>query len=97
MTVWTSPPAASRARVSLIGNVTFLSSRFAEESGIKDCYLAAHRDARWWLPDDPDAAHTVFTNLIIIIFCNNLLLFIYIIYLLIISSIYLLLFIYYYL
>lgn len=67
MTVWTSPPAASRARVSLIGNVTFLSSRFAEESGIKDCYLAAHRDARWWLPDDPDAAHTVFTNLIIII------------------------------
>ena len=75
ITVWTSPPAASRARVSLIGNVTFLESRFAVDSGIQDCYLGRHpvsshltgivaevehvQDARWWLPDDPDAAHTV--------------------------------------
>lgn len=57
LTVWSSPPGASRARVSLIGNVTFLESSFAVDSGIQDCYLAKHPDAKWWLPDDPDGAH----------------------------------------
>ncbi|KAI5123671.1 hypothetical protein M0805_001700 [Coniferiporia weirii] len=60
MTVWSSPPAASKARVSLMGNVTFLDSRFAVDSGIRDCYLRQHPDARWWLPDDPDAAHLAY-------------------------------------
>ncbi|KAH8119248.1 pyridoxamine 5'-phosphate oxidase-domain-containing protein, partial [Phellopilus nigrolimitatus] len=57
ITVGSSPPTASRARVSLMGTVTFLDSRFAVEEGIRDCYLERHPDARWWLPDDPDAAH----------------------------------------
>ncbi|EJD03125.1 uncharacterized protein FOMMEDRAFT_168177, partial [Fomitiporia mediterranea MF3/22] len=60
MTVWSSPPAASRARVSLIGNVTFLETSFAVNSGIQDCYLEHHPDAKWWLPDDPDGAHEAY-------------------------------------
>ncbi|THH07503.1 hypothetical protein EW145_g3341 [Phellinidium pouzarii] len=60
MTVWSSPPAASRARVALMGNVTFLTSQFAIDSGIRDCYLEHHPDAKWWLPDDPDAPHLAY-------------------------------------
>ena len=59
MTVWSSPPAASRARVALIGNVTILDTQLAVDSGIQDCYLQQHPDARFWLPDDPDGAHEV--------------------------------------
>ena len=59
LTVWTSPPAASKARVSVTGNITFITSAQAEASGVRDCYLERHRDARWWLPDVPDAPHTV--------------------------------------
>lgn len=59
MTVWSTPPTASRARVALIGNVSFLDANFAVELGIKECYLGHHPDARWWLPNDPDGAHEV--------------------------------------
>ncbi|KAL5528311.1 hypothetical protein ACEPAF_7447 [Sanghuangporus sanghuang] len=60
MTVWSTPPAASRARVALIGNVTILDTQLAVDSGIQDCYLQQHPDARFWLPDDPDGAHESF-------------------------------------
>ncbi|KAL5507160.1 hypothetical protein ACEPAH_6616 [Sanghuangporus vaninii] len=60
MTVWSTPPAASRARVALIGNVTILDTQLAVDSGIQDCYLQQHPDARFWLPDDPDGAHEAF-------------------------------------
>ncbi|KAL5523897.1 hypothetical protein ACEPAG_8070 [Sanghuangporus baumii] len=60
MTVWSTPPAASRARVALIGNVTILDTPLAVDSGIQDCYLQQHPDARFWLPDDPDGAHEAF-------------------------------------
>lgn len=59
MTVWSTPPAASKARVSLMGNVTMLDADLVAASGIKDCYLKRHPDAKWWLPEDPDAPHIV--------------------------------------
>lgn len=60
LTVWSTPPAASKARVSLVGNVTVLeASSVVADPGIKDCYLKRHPDAKWWLPEDPDAPHTV--------------------------------------
>ncbi|GJE92227.1 pyridoxamine 5'-phosphate oxidase-domain-containing protein [Phanerochaete sordida] len=45
-------PAASRARVALIGNVTVFADLAAapERARIEACYLAAHPDARHWLP-----------------------------------------------
>ncbi|TFK44415.1 pyridoxamine 5'-phosphate oxidase-domain-containing protein [Crucibulum laeve] len=52
-------PAASRARLALIGNVTI----FEDLKGVPDvdslqrCYLERHPDAKRWLPDDEDAAH----------------------------------------
>jgi hypothetical protein len=52
-------PRASRARVSLLGNVTILSDADESVSEIKSCYLAKHRDARGWLPADPGGAHIV--------------------------------------
>lgn len=45
-------PAASRARVSLIGNVTIFTDLHAapERERIEACYIAQHPDARHWLP-----------------------------------------------
>lgn len=59
ISVWSNPPSANRARVALMGNVTFLDTKLAIETGIQDCYLQQHPDAQWWLPGDPDAAHIV--------------------------------------
>lgn len=59
----TSPvPAASRPRVSLLGNITVFTDigSVPDRSAIQECYLAKHRDARWWLPDDKDAAHIAY-------------------------------------
>ncbi|KAH7929888.1 hypothetical protein BV22DRAFT_1056143 [Leucogyrophana mollusca] len=55
-------PAASRARVSLMGTVTvFHDARgMPDREAIKLCYLAKHPDASWWLPDDDGAAHLSF-------------------------------------
>ncbi|TFK68667.1 hypothetical protein BDN72DRAFT_655871 [Pluteus cervinus] len=55
-------PAASRARVSLIGTVTVFDQgeRAQDLEILKNCYLAKHPDARWWLPDDDDAAHIAY-------------------------------------
>ncbi|KLO14605.1 hypothetical protein SCHPADRAFT_903139 [Schizopora paradoxa] len=57
VTVWSTPPAASKARVSLVGNVTMLDAGLVAASGIQECYLQRHPDAKWWLPEDPDAPH----------------------------------------
>lgn len=37
-----------------------MNATLAEASGVRDCYLERHRDAEWWLPDDPDAPHTAY-------------------------------------
>lgn len=53
-------PAASRARVALMGNVTIFQDIHAtpERDTIQSCYLAKHPDARRWLPG-PEAPHIV--------------------------------------
>ncbi|EKM54482.1 uncharacterized protein PHACADRAFT_258359 [Phanerochaete carnosa HHB-10118-sp] len=45
-------PAASRARVALIGNVTIFTDLHSapERERIEACYVAQHPDARHWLP-----------------------------------------------
>ncbi|KAH9931110.1 pyridoxamine 5'-phosphate oxidase-domain-containing protein [Epithele typhae] len=52
LSVSSSSPAASRPRVSLLGNVTLFTEleRTPERAALQACYLAAHPDARWWLP-----------------------------------------------
>ncbi|KAL0956364.1 hypothetical protein HGRIS_002512 [Hohenbuehelia grisea] len=58
ITIASQNPAAKKPRIALVGNVTiFRDRRAADEAAIKRCYLAKHPDARWWLPDDDDAAH----------------------------------------
>jgi hypothetical protein len=59
ITIASEHPRASRARVSLIGNVTILSDSGTNIPDLKACYLAKHRDARWWLPGDKEGAHVV--------------------------------------
>lgn len=53
-------PAASRPRVSLIGNVTvFKDIETAPDlEAVQSCYLAEHPDARKWVPG-PKAPHIV--------------------------------------
>ncbi|KAG2015775.1 hypothetical protein CC2G_009010 [Coprinopsis cinerea AmutBmut pab1-1] len=55
-------PAASKPRVSLMGNVTVFTTTndIPDLATIKQCYLAKHPDAKWWLPDDDDAAHLAY-------------------------------------
>ncbi|TFK23656.1 hypothetical protein FA15DRAFT_670250 [Coprinopsis marcescibilis] len=62
ISVTATVPAASRPRVSLLGNVTVFTetSKVPDLATIKECYLAKHPDARWWLPDDEDAAHLAY-------------------------------------
>ena len=62
ISVWSDQPAASRPRVSLIGNVTLFPvvDDTPDKEGIQECYLAQHPDARWWLPG-PREPHTVST------------------------------------
>lgn len=67
ITVWSSPPAASRARVSLIGNVTVLHDESAGANGIRECYVEKHPDAERWLPENQDAPHQVSVP----IFCRS--------------------------
>ncbi|EIW63296.1 uncharacterized protein TRAVEDRAFT_26623 [Trametes versicolor FP-101664 SS1] len=52
LTVASASPAASRPRVSLLGNVTVFPvlGDTPELAAIQACYLAQHPDARWWLP-----------------------------------------------
>ncbi|KAF9010496.1 pyridoxamine 5'-phosphate oxidase-domain-containing protein [Cyathus striatus] len=59
ISVTSEVPAASRPRVSLIGNITVFTntSAISDLHLIKQCYLEKHPDAKWWLPDDDDAAH----------------------------------------
>ena len=54
-------PAASHARVSLLGHVTVYQDwdNIPEEEAIKACYLGQHPDASRWLPNDDKAAHIV--------------------------------------
>ena len=61
ITISSQIPAASHARVSLIGNVTVFQDlgNVPEEETIKACYLAQHPDASRWLPADDEAAHVV--------------------------------------
>ncbi|KAF8894069.1 pyridoxamine 5'-phosphate oxidase-domain-containing protein [Infundibulicybe gibba] len=54
-------PAASRARVSLIGNVTIFKESVAPNvADIRRCYLKKHPDASRWLPDDEHAPHIAY-------------------------------------
>ncbi|TBU33795.1 pyridoxamine 5'-phosphate oxidase-domain-containing protein [Dichomitus squalens] len=52
VSVWSDRPAASRPRVSLIGNVTVFPvlEETPDREAIQACYVAQHPDARWWLP-----------------------------------------------
>ncbi|KAI0358468.1 hypothetical protein OH77DRAFT_1184802 [Trametes cingulata] len=52
ISIWSDRPAASRPRVSLIGNVTVFPvlSDTPDLANIQACYIAHHPDARWWLP-----------------------------------------------
>ncbi|KAI0663493.1 pyridoxamine 5'-phosphate oxidase-domain-containing protein [Cubamyces menziesii] len=52
ISIWSDRPAASRPRVSLMGNVTVFPdlSRTPDLASIQACYIAHHPDARWWLP-----------------------------------------------
>ncbi|PSR74625.1 hypothetical protein PHLCEN_2v9691 [Hermanssonia centrifuga] len=51
-------PAASRARVALMGNVTIFHELedTPDRDAIESCYLTKHPDARRWLPG-PEAPH----------------------------------------
>ncbi|KAI8993002.1 pyridoxamine 5'-phosphate oxidase-domain-containing protein [Trametes punicea] len=52
ISIWSDRPAASRPRVSLIGNVTLFPdlSLTPDLARIQACYLAQHPDAWRWLP-----------------------------------------------
>ncbi|KAI0344655.1 hypothetical protein BDW22DRAFT_1412427 [Trametopsis cervina] len=54
-------PAASRARVSLIGNVTVYKDleTAPDREAIQSCYLEKHPDARIWVPG-PDEPHVAY-------------------------------------
>ena len=60
ISIGSAHPAASRARVSLIGNVTIYEDLHAtpDRDRIEACYVARHPDARWWLPG-PNEPHIV--------------------------------------
>ncbi|KAA1470385.1 hypothetical protein DENSPDRAFT_879669 [Dentipellis sp. KUC8613] len=60
LSVWTDPPRASRARVSLMGNVTVLDHTDPAGTAMRECYLKQHPDARWWIPGDDDGAHLAY-------------------------------------
>ncbi|TEB37402.1 hypothetical protein FA13DRAFT_1726492 [Coprinellus micaceus] len=59
ISVTSTIPAASRPRVSLLGNITVFTDIHSVpgREAIQGCYLEKHRDAKWWLPDDEGAAH----------------------------------------
>ena len=61
ISVTSAIPAASRPRVSLLGNITVFTDihNVPDREAIQGCYLEKHRDAKWWLPDDEGAAHIV--------------------------------------
>jgi len=52
-------PAARRARVSLMGNITVFKdgNNIPDVESVRRCYLEKHPDAKWWLPDHEDGAH----------------------------------------
>lgn len=60
ISIGSAHPAASRARVALIGNVTVFQelALTPERERIEACYIAQHPDARWWLPG-PREPHIV--------------------------------------
>jgi len=62
ITISSQHPAASHARVSLLGIVTVHQdwNNVPEEEAIKACYLGRHPDASRWLPNDEDAAHIAY-------------------------------------
>ncbi|KAI0092935.1 pyridoxamine 5'-phosphate oxidase-domain-containing protein [Irpex rosettiformis] len=52
ISIWSEHPAASRARVALVGNVTVFANLedTPERDLIQSCYLETHPDAKWWIP-----------------------------------------------
>jgi hypothetical protein len=60
ISIWSEPtPKASRARVSLMGNVTVFEddAQIGDIEALQKCYLQSHPDARSWLPESPRAPH----------------------------------------
>jgi len=59
LTITSQNPAASNARVSLIGNITVYENaqNMSDLLFIRHCYLGKHPDAKSWLPGDDNAAH----------------------------------------
>ncbi|PFH53791.1 hypothetical protein AMATHDRAFT_136815, partial [Amanita thiersii Skay4041] len=59
ISVSSESPAARSARVSLIGTVTVFDQvkSVPDVAHLQQCYLDKHPDAKWWLPDDDEAAH----------------------------------------
>jgi len=61
ITVWSSPPSASRARVSLVGNFTvFRNESPSDVDELRECYLKSHPDAVDWLPENEEGPHTAY-------------------------------------
>lgn len=60
ISIWSEHPAASRARVALIGNVTIFEDvdNIPEREAIESCYIEKHPDARRWVPG-PREPHVV--------------------------------------
>lgn len=39
-------------------NLTFLAPDAAERKRLEECFVEYHPDAKWWVPGDPDGAHS---------------------------------------
>ncbi|WOO77917.1 uncharacterized protein LOC62_01G001471 [Vanrija pseudolonga] len=50
--------AYGQPRVSFTGNLTFLAPDAAERKRLEECFVEYHPDAKWWVPGDPDGAHS---------------------------------------
>ncbi|KAI0699262.1 pyridoxamine 5'-phosphate oxidase-domain-containing protein [Cytidiella melzeri] len=61
ISIWSEHPAASRARVSLMGKVTVFGDlgNTPERETIQSCYIEKHPDAKWWIPG-PDEPHIAY-------------------------------------
>ncbi|KII92899.1 hypothetical protein PLICRDRAFT_37701 [Plicaturopsis crispa FD-325 SS-3] len=57
ISIWSEQPAASHARVALMGNVTIFHDGFVVPEAA--CYVEKHPDSRRWVPGD-DAPHIAY-------------------------------------
>ncbi|KAI0317175.1 pyridoxamine 5'-phosphate oxidase-domain-containing protein [Amylostereum chailletii] len=60
ISVWSDPPAAAKARVSLMGTVEIMRTDDPDGQTLKECYLNQHPDAVEWIPGDDEGAHLAY-------------------------------------